>query len=601
MEGAHDVTQMHRRGQDIQREAGCSKAGKSTLLWKDDYVDTVEKDGELVNELCDLLQTDVSQLKRTVEVRCREPFGKDWPGMQCDRRGSARQAVDEAWQKPSLQERPCTSVHNGRAHGRVFMKEEERCIPQELGSPKADGKYQHESWLTCMRIVREAKERAKLVLGNAKIAKQARTSLENDWDVVSEAVEKLAREALHHPVVSELMKEIVVTLSQRGIETGDEWRDYVDTVEKDGELVNELCDLLQTDVSQLKRTVEVRCREPFGKDWPGMQCDRRGSARQAVDEAWQKPSLQERPCTSVHNGRAHGVSPWSRAPLREDAEEFLRKFRRKYETVISCEETLLEILSDDHLAGRAKNVFASLPRAVRECGFEAVTQEMARLMAYDSTAGRMRALTELKNLRMRPAQEVSEFCVVLERLGKQANPECTLEDRSMEYAQILLDNLSDWPEHFQLVGALHRVEPRKAYEEVKQLALSIEQSRIMLGANERRSMAWKSRCAQYQHSSEQRPAVMMEERSSDSERRGAERKTTHNAELSLATEIEEMDTSDHEQQRQKQFYRETRQSRKCYRCERFGHIARECPEKTVVNHTFQKKSPRRIQKQSCLP
>ncbi|KAK6058889.1 zinc knuckle [Cooperia oncophora] len=112
----------------------------------------------------------------------------------------------------------------------------------------------------------------------------------------------------------------------------------------------------------------------------------------------------------------------------------------------------------------------------------------------------------------------------------------------MEYAQILLDNLSCWPEHFQLVGALHRVEPRKAYEEVKQLALSIEQSRIMFGANERRSLAWKN----------------SEERSI-----GAEG----------------MNTSGHNHQRQEPSYREASQSRKCYHCERFGHIARECSNK----------------------
>ncbi|KAK6050614.1 hypothetical protein COOONC_11883, partial [Cooperia oncophora] len=324
-------------------------------------------------------------------------------------------------QKASPSRMSCDDVEG------LLMKEEEQGIPLELGSPRADGKDRQESWL--------AEGKGKNVLASAKIARQTKTDLEKDWDVVSEAVEKLAREALHHPVVpEELMEEVVVTLTQRGIETGAEWRDYVDTVEKDGELVNELCDFLQTDVSQLKRTVESRT----GPETRFGEVVEQRPSQLTVEGSWQRSGVQER-STSAHNCRAHGAGPWPTAPLREDAGvlssvhlvnylrsiacadpgvfkgtrgenfgEFLRKFRRRYETVISCDEALVEILADDHLAGRAKNVFASLPRSVRECGFEAVTQEMARLMAYDSTAGRMRALTELKNLRMSPGQEPGE-------------------------------------------------------------------------------------------------------------------------------------------------------------------------------------------------
>ncbi|VDO37858.1 unnamed protein product [Haemonchus placei] len=182
----------------------------------------------------------------------------------------------------------------------------------------------------------------------------------------------------------------------------------------------------------------------------------------------------------------------------ESFEEFLRRFKRKYEQVIKCKATLIEILSDDRLAGRAKSIFAALPRITKEQGLDAVTREMARLLSYDSTAGQMRALTELRNLKLRPHQEVAEFCAVLEKLGRQANPECTIEDRSLEYAQILLDNLREGPEHFQLVGALHRVDPLRAYEKVKQLALSIEQSKIMFGCGRKAADSkWKERATHY--------------------------------------------------------------------------------------------------------
>ncbi|KHJ96194.1 hypothetical protein OESDEN_03848 [Oesophagostomum dentatum] len=82
---------------------------------------------------------------------------------------------------------------------------------------------------------------------------------------------------------------------------------------------------------------------------------------------------------------------------------------------------------------------------------------------------------------MRPNQSVAEFCVALEKLGRKANPESRTEDRSLELAQILLSNLSHWSEHVQLLSALNKVRPEKAYDEVKELALAIEQSRRLFG------------------------------------------------------------------------------------------------------------------------
>ena len=47
----------------------------------------------------------------------------------------------------------------------------------------------------------------------------------------------------------------------------------------------------------------------------------------------------------------------------------------------------------------------------------------------------------------------------------------------MEYAQILLHNLSTWPEYVQLVGTLHKVNPRDAHNTIKEVAIEIEQSK----------------------------------------------------------------------------------------------------------------------------
>ncbi|RCN40557.1 hypothetical protein ANCCAN_13527 [Ancylostoma caninum] len=47
--------------------------------------------------------------------------------------------------------------------------------------------------------------------------------------------------------------------------------------------------------------------------------------------------------------------------------------------------------------------------AIVQQGFDAVAEELSKLVAADSMAGRLRALTELRSLRMRPNQRVAEF------------------------------------------------------------------------------------------------------------------------------------------------------------------------------------------------
>lgn len=75
-------------------------------------------------------------------------------------------------------------------------------------------------------------------------------------------------------------------------------------------------------------------------------------------------------------------------------------------------------------------------------------------------------------------------------------------DRSLEYAQILLDNLSDWPEHIQLLSALQKEQPHEAYNAVKQLALSIEQSKEMFRGSQTKRQedkdSWKGRSRLYE-------------------------------------------------------------------------------------------------------
>ncbi|KHJ97712.1 hypothetical protein OESDEN_02310 [Oesophagostomum dentatum] len=167
--------------------------------------------------------------------------------------------------------------------------------------------------------------------------------------------------------------------------------------------------------------------------------------------------------------------------------EFIRRFGRKYRNVVGDEQTLIDILVDDHLGGRAKSTFLSLPVEVRRKGFDEVDAH------HCATAG-------IKN----PGQDVAEFCLALEKLGRKAYPDGSMENRSLEFVQMLLSNLKSWPEHVHVLSFPHGVRAEKAYEEVKQLALSIETSKRMHGQREmrmpERTSDWRVRSRYYKGS-----------------------------------------------------------------------------------------------------
>ncbi|EYB81229.1 hypothetical protein Y032_0389g528 [Ancylostoma ceylanicum] len=335
-------------------------------------------------------------------------------------------------------------------------------------------------------------------------------------------------------------------LQQRGTDSEQEWEQYLATIERDGELLAEICEILNTDVLQIVKVVRQVKHKADAYDEHGTGGEKSNGVplqrvvRERQDNAQlNEVQLQETPkrerigaywehdwkrCTAkLSEGTREaagqhinlevlnclqslsGVHPevYKGGP-NENFKEFVRRFRRKYQRTVLGDQTLVEILGDDHLGGRAKSVFLSRPAEVKDRGFDVVVNEMSRLLSEDSVAGRIRAIAELRNMKMRPNQDVADFCVALEKLGRKANPEGSIEDRSLEFAQILLANLKQWPEHVQLLGALHRVTPEKAYEEVKQLALSIELSKKLYEPIEEhaqnRRWDWKGRSMLYSNS-----------------------------------------------------------------------------------------------------
>ncbi|VDP05402.1 unnamed protein product [Heligmosomoides polygyrus] len=63
---------------------------------------------------------------------------------------------------------------------------------------------------------------------------------------------------------ADLVKEIRGVLKQRGIETVEEWTRYVRKKEMDGELLAEICDMMNKTCSSWRRTLRS-CRRQRGK------------------------------------------------------------------------------------------------------------------------------------------------------------------------------------------------------------------------------------------------------------------------------------------------------------------------------------------------
>ncbi|KHJ90968.1 hypothetical protein OESDEN_09172 [Oesophagostomum dentatum] len=124
---------------------------------------------------------------------------------------------------------------------------------------------------------------------------------------------------------------------------------------------------------------------------------------------------------------------------------------------------------------------------------------------------RIRAIAELRDLKIRPNQDVAEFCVAQKKA-------------------------------------------EKAYDEVKQLALSIEPAKKLYGSTEtpkvERRMEWKQRMSYCK-----RGNIAIEPREVSDNRNGMQ--------------VRGFDR------------REQSETRKCFNCSKYGHIAKDCPQKKI--------------------
>ncbi|KHJ80512.1 hypothetical protein OESDEN_19813 [Oesophagostomum dentatum] len=168
--------------------------------------------------------------------------------------------------------------------------------------------------------------------------------------------------------------------------------------ERDGEMLSQLCDLLDTDMLQIVNVVKD-IKQQADRITDGNRRNDAASNQGREDEVTGVSDARDwRPSTVTSSVEAIvGTSQqMSLAMLNciqslswvdpgvygvgqnESFSEFIRRFKRKYGRVVTSDKALVEILGDGHLDGRAKSMFLSLPESVKKMDLENVVEEMGR-------------------------------------------------------------------------------------------------------------------------------------------------------------------------------------------------------------------------------
>ncbi|KAK6054604.1 zinc knuckle [Cooperia oncophora] len=94
---------------------------------------------------------------------------------------------------------------------------------------------------------------------------------------------------------------------------------------------------------------------------------------------------------------------------------------------------------------------------------------------------------------------VTEFCLELERLSREAYPDASEEELSRTRAGELVSQLTDWPEYLQLFTTMEIAPKEQAYDMVKAMAQRCERSKQVAAAmrNAMEGHARKSQTADY--------------------------------------------------------------------------------------------------------
>ncbi|KAK6057123.1 zinc knuckle [Cooperia oncophora] len=190
----------------------------------------------------------------------------------------------------------------------------------------------------------------------------------------------------------------------------------------------------------------------------------------------------------------------------------------------------------------------------------------------------MWTIRRCRRRRLKKHGGVTEFCLELERLSREAYPDASEEELSRTRAGELVSQLTDWPEYLQLFTTMEIAPKEQAYDMVKAMAQRCERSKQVAAAM-RNAMEGHARKSQDGR-------LRKVDRSHDA-------RQVQNTVNTLEGGSSKLDVRDATAQR--------RPVGKCFNCNKQGHLRKDCtmPKKNAtvtekVTKSAQQAEPARI-------
>uniref|UniRef100_A0A7I4YT76 RNA-directed DNA polymerase n=1 Tax=Haemonchus contortus TaxID=6289 RepID=A0A7I4YT76_HAECO len=267
----------------------------------------------------------------------------------------------------------------------------------------------------------------------------------------------------------------------------------------EGQRITERRKLLLTGQEPMESELNEQ-RSNAGNNTEGIQRTPLTATSEAMDYSSSgqrgKPQLLRRNSTSSEDSvvsqrstvsTAHLINEYMRAAAMpnvkpfsnkkgEKFKDFLRQFNLKYPDTTWRDNERRDILVG-LLEGEAKMHYNTLSKEIQNGSLQTLVEALKVRLKVDGPEEQARAMRKLRSLKKKSNQSVLEFCLELEVLSVKAHPKADETALAFIRAEILQEQLSQWPEAIQLLEILETEQGNKVYEKMKETALRIERLR----------------------------------------------------------------------------------------------------------------------------